>query len=123
MIGNLTADPQTFTTQSGASAAHFTLAVQRKYKNDQGGYDADFIRCTAWRGTGEYIGKYGAKGRKLAVHGILQSRSYDKDGQKHTVIDVIVEDAEFVDKPSEQAAKPQTEKPTFTEVDDPELPF
>lgn len=120
-IGNLTAKPEQHTTQNGDLVATFTIAIQRKYKNAQGQYDADFIRCVCWRKSAEFIGKYGDKGRKCAVVGELQTRSYEKDGQKHSVIEVNVHSVEFCDrKPSEQAG---TDKGEFVEVADDSLPF
>ena len=125
LIGNLTRDPDKRTTQSGISSASFTLAVGRRFKGSDGQRVTDFIRCVAWRQTADFIAQYGAKGRKLAVMGELQSRSYEKDGQTHTVWEVIVSSAEFVTS-AEQTAQPET-KPAqndeFVEVPDDTLPF
>lgn len=124
LIGNLTADPEARNTQNGIAVTQFTVAVQRKFKNDQGRYDADFIRCVAWRQTAEFLAKYGGKGRKIAVVGELQSRTYDKDGQKHTVFEVIANNVELLDKRDAQPEPGEAPKQTFTEVDETDdLPF
>lgn len=121
LIGNLTRDPEKHTTQKGETFTTFTLAVSRRYKDANGNYPADFISCTAWRQTGEYVANYGAKGRKVAVVGELQSRQYEKDGQKRTVFDVVCSSAEYVDKkPTEQSGAQAGE---FVEVQDSDLPF
>ena len=125
IIGNLTRDPEKRTTQSGISQTTFTVAVQRRFKNADGGHDADFLRCVAWRQTADYIAQYGAKGRKIAVNGELQTRSYEKDGQTHTITEIIVNSAEFLQAPSadgQQRHEPEQAQ-DFTEIDDDELPF
>lgn len=126
--GNLARDPEKRTTQSGISQTTFTVAVQRRFKNEQGGHDADFIKCVAWRQTADYIAQYGAKGRKIAVNGELQTREYERDGQKRTITEVIINSAEFVQSQNAETARNQTEpepeQQGFTEVkDDDELPF
>lgn len=128
LIGNLTADPELRTTQSGVNMASFTIAVQRKYKNDQGRYDADFIRCVAWRQTADFLHQYATKGRKIALTGELQSRTYDKDGQKRTLFEVVANSVELIDKRDAeggQVGRPADTQPSggFTEVVDDELPF
>lgn len=121
LIGNLTADPEKRTTQGGDAVTSFTLAVSRRYKNAQGNYDADFIRCVAWRQTAEFLAQYGVKGRKCAVVGELLTRSYDKDGQKRTVVEVSVNSAEFVTP--RQDAPGGVKAGEFVEVKDDSLPF
>ena len=83
----------------------------------------DFIKCVAWRQTADFIAQYGAKGRKLAVMGELQSRSYEKDGQTHTVWEVIVSSAEFVTSAEQQPETKPAQNDEFVEEPDGELPF
>lgn len=99
-MGRLTADPQVRYTQGQDSTciARFTLAVNRRFKRD-GEADADFITCVAFGKTGEFIEKYFTKGMKIAISGRIQTGSYDhKDGYKVYTTDVVVEEAEFVEK-------------------------
>ena len=129
LIGRITADPELRTTQSGINMVNFTVAVQRKYKNDQGRYDADFIRCVAWRQTADFLHQYATKGRKIALTGELQSRTYDKDGQKRTLFEVVANSVELIDKRDVESRddRPADTQPGshsgFTEVTDDELPF
>lgn len=96
LMGRLVADPELKTTQNGISVAAFRLAVERNYAPQGQERQADFIPCVAWRQTAEFISKYFAKGRMIAVDGSLQSRNYeDKNGQKRTAIEVIVERVHF----------------------------
>ena len=95
LMGRLARDPELRSTPNGVSVCTFTLAVSRRFKNANGEYDADFINCVAWRQTAEFISKNFAKGRMLGVAGSLQTRSYDKDGQKRYVTEVSVDEAYF----------------------------
>lgn len=95
LMGRLARDPEIRTTPNGVSVCTFSLAVSRRFKNANGEYDADFISCVAWRQTAEFISKNFPKGRMLGVVGSLQTRTYDKDGQKHYVTEVSVDEAYF----------------------------
>ena len=64
LIGNLTRDPETRTTASGVTMCQFTIAVNRRYVNQQGVREADFIPIVAWRQTAELCSRYLSKGRK-----------------------------------------------------------
>ena len=81
LMGRLTREPELKQTPNGVNVCSFSIAVNRRYKNTEGNYDADFVNCVAWRQTGEFVSKYFAKGRMIAVVGSLQTRNYEKDGQ------------------------------------------
>lgn len=111
LIGNLTRDPELTETQSGVSVCRFSLAVNRNYTGADGERQADFFNCTAWRGLAETVAKYCKKGKKLAVVGTLQVRSYeDNEGVKRTVTDVVAQEVEFLSSPDTASAP--TEKKT-----------
>lgn len=142
LIGYLAADPEMRTTQSGISQCTLRIAVQRRFANADGKRDSDFFNVVCWRNTADFCGKYLEKGRKVAIEGSLQTRSYDaQDGSKRYVTEVIAESVEFCDRaPEGQRNYPQNySQPTqknqqmsmrdmpqndgFVEVDDEELPF
>ena len=139
LIGNLTRDPETMTTSSGITKCNFTVAVQRRFANAQGVREADFIPVVCWRQTAELCARYLSKGRKVAVEGSIQVRSYDaQDGSKRYVTEVIADNVEFLGSredggsrqgnyaPASPAPAPRNAAPEssdFTEVDDDELPF
>jgi single-strand DNA-binding protein len=101
LMGRLTRDPEMRQTTSGVSLARFSIAVNRRFSRD-GQQQADFINCTAWRQTGEFICKYFRKGSMIAVVGSLQSRSWDgTDGQRHYATEVSVEEAYFTGSKTE----------------------
>ena len=140
LIGNLATDPEAFTTQSGISRSTFRLAVQRQYANAQGVREADFLTVVAWRGTADFCNKYLAKGRKVAVEGSIQTRSWDgDDGARHYATDIIAQSVEALggarsedpgpeapaepDRPQQQRMDVPRGGDDFEEVDDEELPF
>ena len=95
--GRLTRDPNVKYTQSGKAYASFTLAIDRR-KSGEGNPQADFISCVAWEKTAEVISQYCTKGKKIAVEGRIQTRSYDaNDGTKRYVTEVVVQSMEFCD--------------------------
>lgn len=97
LIGRLTKDPELRYTQSGSAVASFTLAVNRRFANQNGEREADFINCVAWQKTGEFVANYFKKGQMMALEGRLQVRSYDgNDGQRRWVTEVVAEQIEFV---------------------------
>lgn len=129
ITGNLSRDPEAHTTQSGVSTSTFTVAVQRRFKNAQGQREADFLTVVAWRQTADFCNRYLSKGRKVAVTGSVQTRSYTaQDGSKRYVTEIIADHVETLDKREdkprdEQPAQEQPDPSQFTEVDDSELPF
>lgn len=125
LVGNLTRDPELRQTQSGISACQFTIACQRRFKNKDGNYDADFISCIAWRQTAEFIAKYFKKGSRIGVTGSIQTRSYDaQDNSKRYVTEVVVDAAEFTAPAQNSANQPAPAAGEFVEVDPgDELPF
>ena len=131
--GRLTADVELKQTQSGISVCSFSLAVNRKVAKDQE-QKTDFIDCTAWRQTAEFISRYFKKGSSLCIVGNLQKREWtDNNGNKRYATDVIVDEAMFVDSKNESAGPsgadgfiPEEYKQqaaNFEPVDDDNLPF
>ena len=137
LIGNLASDPETRTTQSGIAQCSFRLAVQRRFANQQGVREADFLQIVCWRQTAELCARYLSKGRKVAVEGSIQTRSYDaQDGTKRYVTEVVADEVEFLGSREDGGMNrsrnevPMPPEPSananiggFTEVDDDELPF
>lgn len=139
LIGNLTRDPELRTTSSGVPMCTFTLAINRRFTNQQGVREADFIPIITWRQQAELCARYLTKGRKCGVVGTIQTRSYDaQDGSKRYVTEVVADEVEFIggagqggggsrgidDVPPPPEPASFTPKATgFAEADDDELPF
>ena len=104
IMGRLTRDPELRRTGSGIAVTSFTLAVDRDYKAKDAEKEVDFIDCVAWRNTGEFVGKYFAKGRMAVVSGKLQIRGWtDKEGNKRRTAEVLAENVYFADSKNESA--------------------
>ena len=123
ITGRLTKAPEAFTTQSGVSRSTFDVAVQRRFKNQDGKYDADFLTVVAWRGTADFCNKYLTKGRMVCVDGSIQKRSYTaQDGSKRYVTEIIADSVEALEKASSSPTN-DAGRDEFTEVEVDELPF
>ena len=91
LTGRLTRDPEVRYTDGGMSIARFTLAVNRRFKSENGP-DADFIRCVAFGKTAEFIEKYFLQGKKMDLNGRIQTGSYtNQEGNKVYTTDIVVE--------------------------------
>lgn len=126
--GRLVADPELRHTTSGVAVATFRLAVDRDFKDkNTGERQADFISVVAWRQTGEFVSRYFSKGRMAIVEGKLQSRTYEKDGVRQYITEVVADNVYFGDsKRDDGGSKPQEyREPEFTEYtdDDENCPF
>ena len=121
IMGRLVRDPEIRRTNSGKAVTSFTIACDKPGK-DSG---ASFIECVAWEKTAEFISNYFLKGSAILVEGRLESRQYEtKDGQKRTVVEVVVSQAHFCEKKKEEAPMQTTAPGNFNLLDsnDP-LPF
>lgn len=128
LIGNVTKDPEIRATSNGVKRANFTLAVDRRFANAQGNREADFINIVAWREKAEFCETHVTKGKKLAIWGSIQTRSYDaQDGSRRSVVEVVADELEFVTPKGEQKAEQvvsHTAESELTPADNEEgLPF
>ena len=95
LIGNITADPELKTTNTGLAVCNFSLAVNRKFAK-QGEQSVDYINICTWRASAEFVGKYAKKGNSLLVCGSLQTRNYtNAQGQKVYVTEVVADEVSF----------------------------
>lgn len=96
LVGRLTKDPELKTTTNGKSVATFSVAVDRRFKQDDQP-TADFFNIVSWGRQAEVITQYLGKGRQIALSGRLQSRSYTaQDGSKRYVTEVVLEEFDFI---------------------------
>jgi len=99
LIGNLTRDPELRYSQSGTAVANCNIAVQRRFKNQNGEYESDFINIKAFNKTAELLAEHFRKGSKLGITGNIQTGSYEnQQGQKVYTTDVVVEIITFVER-------------------------
>lgn len=97
LMGRLTRDPEVKYTQTNINMTLFTIAVNRRTKNDE--KSADFFNIVAWNKTGEFVNKYFKKGQQVVIIGRLSTREYvDLNGNKKQVTEVIAEEVYFADR-------------------------
>ena len=131
LMGRLVRDPEGKTTPNGIATCRFTVAVDRRYKKDGEERQADFINCVAWRGTADFVCRYFQKGSRILAVGSIQTRTWEKDGEKHYATEVQVDEVEFVDarkNGSDGEQHPEQEAQTIARQneqpdDDTSLPF
>jgi single-strand DNA-binding protein len=111
LIGRITKDPEIKLTTNQTKYTNFTVAVDRKIKDQDGQRQTDFINCVAWKQTAEFINKYFQKGSRIGVSGSIQTRNFEKDGQKVFITEVLVEEAEFVESRSQSESQHQDPQP------------
>jgi len=123
LIGRLTQDPELrYTPTSGVAVASFTLAVNRRIKQ-QGQQEADFIPIVVWSTQAENCAKYLGKGSLVAVEGRLQIRKYeDREGQRRTAAEVVADWVQFLDTRNRRS---ESEPPPFDDamIGDDDVPF
>lgn len=129
IVGRLTREPELKYTNSNIAVISFTVAVNRPYKDKQTGeYEADFIRCQAWRKTAEIIAQYGEKGMRVGVEGRIQTRSYDgQDGKRVYITEVVTDQFHLLGSRNESSNNQQSNfndgfQDTI-DIDDGDLPF
>ena len=96
LVGRLVKSPEVTETESGKKMSYITLAIPRSFKNIDGTYDSDFIKCTLWNGIAESTHEYCKKGDIIGVKGRIQSSTYEKDGEKKYSMDIIAEKVSFL---------------------------
>lgn len=98
LMGRLTREPEVRYTTTGKVVCQFPLAVDRPFANQDGQREADFINIVVWGKIAEICGNSLGKGHRALVEGRLQIRSYEKDGKKHYVTEVIAGAVYFVER-------------------------
>lgn len=97
LVGRLTADPEITVTSTGKKITAVTIAVQRTFKNMNGLYDTDFIKCVLWNNIAANTTEYCRKGDIVGIKGRLQTGDYlDKEDVKKYYTEVIAEKVTFL---------------------------
>ena len=106
LVGRLTDDPQVITTENGKKVSTIVLAVQRTFKNQEGLYETDFIRCILWNAIASSTCEYCHKGDIVGLKGRLQTSYYQtEDGTKKYMTEVIAEKVTFLSGNKNQEEK------------------
>lgn len=121
LVARLCRDPEVRYSQgdNASAVARFSVAANRRFKNAEGGYDADFINCVAFGKTAEFIENYFKKGMAIGITGRIQTGNYtNKDGVKVYTTDVVAEEVEFVESKNSNALTDNTATPASSPSDD-----
>lgn len=113
--GNLTRDPELRATASGTQVLGFGVAVNDRRKNPQTGEWEDypnFVDCTMFGSRAEAVGRYLSKGSKVAIEGKLRYRSWEKDGQRRSKLEVVVDEIDFMSR-AEQHEQQHVPQPNY----------
>lgn len=133
LVGRLTRDPELRAIPNGTPVATLGLAVNRRYKDQSGEWKDDtcFVNVVAWQKQAELAKQYLHKGSAVYVEGRLQSRSWEKEGEKRSTLEVRADRIEFLDKVTrreegvgaESYAAPRSESDALETGGDDDIPF
>jgi single-strand DNA-binding protein len=113
LIGRLGQDPKLSYTASGTPVANFTMATDESYTDREGKKveQTEWHRIVVWSKQAELCANYLSKGRLVMVEGKLQTRNYEKEGQKHYITEIVAQRVQFLDSKQEgTAAAPRAAK-------------
>ena len=128
LVGRLTHKSDLKFTTNGKNYTQFSIAVQRKFKNQSDEYEADFINCTLWGKAAENFTKFTRKGSLVGVEGRLQTRNYKKEGRKIYITEVIAENFSLLESKATTDARENnpitnTQSNEVIEFSEDDLPF
>jgi len=124
LIGNLTRDPDPVrTTPGGTDVCSFTIAVDRKAKDNNGNKVTDYFRINAWGKIAMPCHNYLAKGKKVGVSGELQARLTESNGKHYMNLDVRADEVEFLSTNAAPAPEPTLNLDELKDVPESDLPF
>lgn len=125
LIGRLTATPELTQTPNGKSVTHVTVAVNRRFKNENGEREADFINVVVWGKLAEALVSYAGKGSLISIEGELRTRKYEKDGSNRYVTEVLCQTFQLLESRAQRAMRENNLGEDLSDIilDGEELPF
>ena len=119
LTGRLTDDVDLRYTPSGSAVGNFRLAVNRRFTNQNGEREADFINCVVWKKTAENLANFTHKGSLVAIDGRIQTRNYEnQNGQKVYITEIVVEQFALLE-PRQDNQVQQTQQNNMSPFDNP----
>lgn len=124
LTGRLTKDIELKYTQSGNAVASFILAVNRRFVNQQGQRETDFINCVLWRKNAENLANFAHKGSLIGIEGSLQTRSYiDSDNKKIYITEVLCNAFTLLETKTQSNEQVTSKNQEILEMQPNDLPF
>ena len=125
LIGRLTAAPEMVKTPSNKSVTHITLAVNRRFKTQDGERQADFVNFVFWGKLAESLVSYAGNGSLVSLDGEIRTRHYEKDGQTHYVTEILAQSFQLLESRAQRALRENNGASDLTDLvlEEEELPF
>ena len=118
IVGNITQDPEKKVTDNGTTITTFSVATNRKYKGEK---QTEYHNVVSFGNTAEAIAQYMSKGSQILLEGRLQTRSWEKDGQKHYRTEIVANRVEFGSSEKKENIKDSVEEDDIDVEND--IPF
>ncbi|ALF28367.1 single-stranded DNA-binding protein [Streptococcus intermedius] len=125
LIGRLVNTPELNKTANDKSVARATLAVNRRYKGQNGEREADFVNVVVWGKLAETLASYATKGSLISLDGELRTRRYEKDGVTHYVTEVLCNGFQLLESRAQRALRENNTGADLADLvlEEEELPF
>ncbi|CMZ70965.1 single-strand DNA-binding protein B [Streptococcus pneumoniae] len=125
LIGRLTSTPELHKTNNDKSVARATIAVNRRYKDQNGEREADFVNMVLWGRLAETLASYATKGSLISVDGELRTRRFEKNGQMNYVTEVLVTGFQLLESRAQRAMRENNAGQDLADLvlEEEELPF
>ena len=125
MIGRLTSTPELHKTNNDKSVARVTIAINRRFKDQNGEREADFINIVVWGKLAETLASYASKGSLISVDGELRTRKFEKNGQTNYVTEVLATGFQLLESRAQRAMRENNAGQDLVDLvlEDEELPF
>ncbi|AGU82753.1 single-stranded DNA-binding protein [Streptococcus anginosus] len=125
LIGRLVNTPELNKTANDKSVARATLAVNRRYKGQNGEREADFVNVVVWGKLAETLASYASKGSLISLDGELRTRRYEKDGVTHYVTEVLCNGFQLLESRAQRALRENNAGADLADLvlEEEELPF
>lgn len=125
LIGRLVNTPELNKTANDKSVARATLAVNRRYKGQNGEREADFVNVVVWGKLAETLASYATKGSLISLDGELRTRRYEKDGVTHYVTEVLCNGFQLLESRAQRALRENNAGADLADLvlEEEELPF
>ena len=125
LIGRLVNTPELNKTANDKSVARATLAVNRRYKGQNGEREADFVNVVVWGRLAETLASYASKGSLISLDGELRTRRYEKDNVTHYVTEVLCNGFQLLESRAQRALRENNAGADLADLllEEEELPF
>ncbi|MGT2683497.1 single-stranded DNA-binding protein [Streptococcus porci] len=125
MIGRLTSNPEMIKTATDKAVSRVTIAVNRRYKSNNGDREADFVQVVFWGRLAETLASYASKGSLISLDGELRTRKYEKAGQTHYVTEVLGHGFQLLESRAQRAVRENNVAENLADLvlEEEELPF